>query len=583
MPTKNPDMDYSDKSGPTAPPTREVTQKSNWQTLLEKLQRMSEERGEEEEGEDNAVLLELTSALSEKKGQKQKKGQADEQSPGQHAAQIVHLFDSLKQMVLEEVTRVYGVGNLTEMSTADKLSLFLKRRAELSELLTNARAKLTAAKREFELASTAAALRSKAHKASEGALDNANTHWARMQKRCGAQKAMAQSKLDSLVGSMQALGNVASSYANLSKGAQSSILDRSTISMNVYDYRPLPWGMCTVTCGIGQQTRGVACVAFNGSTVDLKFCESKSMPVTTTTCIMPRCAVPCIFSQYNWLPCSTTCGEGVQTGRRAMLQGDEHCLQQGLSTQRSCLLQSCEPDVFRTSFQLDACRGHVNKDPSGRVMSAVDHAGAQMEVRQLHEHFRPSMRWSRSLNCSVMSFHGNMTNVHPDGVRHMCSNLQSSPHDGVKMFSPRYGVTMAIVARYHSDVEQASARYGFLAGWHNATIHGAGALYTDRFESQIGSLMFKPPPPKKWALYVVRAHPDGGLEVYVNGVKVAEAPVERGVFFSTEMTKFVIGADTHTCFPSFDGEIAEVRVLEGAARPKQLQALITELMSKWKL
>jgi hypothetical protein len=102
------------------------------------------------------------------------------------------------------------------------------------------------------------------------------------------------------------------------------------------------WSPCSTTCGAGTQTRsrtvvqppangGLACGAL----------------VETRACSSPPCPVDCVMSEWGpWGACSASCGGGVQSRSRLILQppanGGKAC--GPISETQACALQPCPTD-----------------------------------------------------------------------------------------------------------------------------------------------------------------------------------------------------------------------------------------------
>ncbi|XP_033127166.1 uncharacterized protein LOC117124937 [Anneissia japonica] len=73
---------------------------------------------------------------------------------------------------------------------------------------------------------------------------------------------------------------------------------------------------CSVTCGVGEQTRIVFCVnsPVSGTVVDDSNCDASSKPSTSQACdTAVSCPSMYMYLSTTWTACSVTCGEGMET------------------------------------------------------------------------------------------------------------------------------------------------------------------------------------------------------------------------------------------------------------------------------
>ncbi|KAM4544149.1 SCO-spondin [Fundulus diaphanus] len=110
-----------------------------------------------------------------------------------------------------------------------------------------------------------------------------------------------------------------------------------------------PWSSCSVSCGHGQRTRTRSCQDIEGgpSCVDTTQTES---------CDLPSCPEGCLLSEWSpWSECSSTCGGGVSTRNKTVLQEPE-------PGGAACVGPLKQHTVCNTNSCLPVC-------PSGQVYS----------------------------------------------------------------------------------------------------------------------------------------------------------------------------------------------------------------------
>ncbi|XP_018903358.2 thrombospondin type-1 domain-containing protein 4 [Bemisia tabaci] len=111
-----------------------------------------------------------------------------------------------------------------------------------------------------------------------------------------------------------------------------------------------PWSECSETCGWGVQTRRIACLAYQRGEFSIakdSSCSNSSRPTKEQSCREKPCSPQ--WYTADWMPCSQSCGTGVQ--RRELHCLDEKgkvssdCLEDlKPSSRRSCSTHSCPPD-----------------------------------------------------------------------------------------------------------------------------------------------------------------------------------------------------------------------------------------------
>ncbi|XP_030827982.1 A disintegrin and metalloproteinase with thrombospondin motifs 9 [Strongylocentrotus purpuratus] len=74
------------------------------------------------------------------------------------------------------------------------------------------------------------------------------------------------------------------------------------------EWSALEWSACSVTCGVGEELREVACYQ-EGTKVDSRLCDSLTKPDARQRCEQKRCPH---WAPGQWESCSVTCGSGYQ-------------------------------------------------------------------------------------------------------------------------------------------------------------------------------------------------------------------------------------------------------------------------------
>ncbi|KAG9336785.1 hypothetical protein JZ751_003133 [Albula glossodonta] len=128
------------------------------------------------------------------------------------------------------------------------------------------------------------------------------------------------------------------------------------------EYAASGWSTCSVTCGVGQQMREVACVGAGGARLEDYACSSRPRPHHTQPCQMAACHRRIAWHIGDWGLCSKSCGSGLRerqvicSDKERNLYGAEHCnSHRKPATVEKCNEQQCYIPQLVPSMQ----------DPSG--------------------------------------------------------------------------------------------------------------------------------------------------------------------------------------------------------------------------
>ncbi|XP_048084667.1 papilin [Alosa alosa] len=97
------------------------------------------------------------------------------------------------------------------------------------------------------------------------------------------------------------------------------------------DYTSSAWSQCSVTCGLGEQTRDVVCVGSGGVQLGDHACRALLRPPHVQSCQMPACPRHIRWHVGDWGLCSKSCGSGLRerqvicSDSQRNLYGVENC------------------------------------------------------------------------------------------------------------------------------------------------------------------------------------------------------------------------------------------------------------------
>nr|XP_053635617.1 uncharacterized protein LOC128690888 isoform X1 [Cherax quadricarinatus]XP_053635618.1 uncharacterized protein LOC128690888 isoform X1 [Cherax quadricarinatus]XP_053635619.1 uncharacterized protein LOC128690888 isoform X1 [Cherax quadricarinatus] len=105
--------------------------------------------------------------------------------------------------------------------------------------------------------------------------------------------------------------------------ATSQVCEMGRCSSNTPEWDSGPWSNCSAPCGLGTRTRTVTCI-LRSVPVSEESCSSNTRPDKEQVCDMGSCATNTWFFSRWSEQCSETCGTGVQRRRVHCLAGEEN-------------------------------------------------------------------------------------------------------------------------------------------------------------------------------------------------------------------------------------------------------------------
>ncbi|MFZ5439745.1 MAG: thrombospondin type-1 domain-containing protein [Myxococcota bacterium] len=141
------------------------------------------------------------------------------------------------------------------------------------------------------------------------------------------------------------------------------------------------WGVCSVSCGGGTQSRTVVCVDSSGAVLPASACTA-TPPATTQTCNAQACPAGTWMSGA-WGACSASCGGGTQSRTVTCVDASgaalptTECTGTPPATMQTCNGQACPAGTWTTSAW-GACSAACGGGVQSRTVSCVDASGAPL-------------------------------------------------------------------------------------------------------------------------------------------------------------------------------------------------------------
>jgi hypothetical protein len=147
-----------------------------------------------------------------------------------------------------------------------------------------------------------------------------------------------------------------------------------------YSWATGSWSDCSVTCGVGSQTRSVYCVNSASVTVADSYCaEITCTYASTESCtgsISDSCPYVDFWAHGLWSDCSVTCGVGVQT-REVSCSATLGCVGDQPASEQACFQQVCPCIVYGwKAGTWSDCTNSCGKGEQSRSVLCVDDFGS---------------------------------------------------------------------------------------------------------------------------------------------------------------------------------------------------------------